>query len=333
MKWPRTKHRTDARLVIGSAANSTPWLQADAQGRLQRAGVLAGTEDPAEVARQVRALGLPVHEVIAVLALEEAQLLQIEAPAVKPEEMKAAARWRVKDLVDGHIDDLTLDVLTVGDTQPRANPQMFVVAARNELIRDLTTRTQAQGLALSVIDIAEMAQRNLLTALVDAAGLGQRAAAALVRHGRHCLLTICAGGELYFTRRLDWDADGLRATVAAAPAVVPADFENLDFIDYGAVQSSAADPGAPRLVIELQRSFDVWERTWPDLPLAGLWVDAGDSTDALVERLSQAIALRVTPIDVEPLFPGFAAAASTPADRAALLPLLGALRRREPRQL
>jgi MSHA biogenesis protein MshI len=333
MKWPWTKQRADARLVIGSGADRIAWLQADAEGRLQRAGVLPCAGDAADAARQLRALGLPTHDVTAVLALDEAQLLQIDAPAVKPEELKAAARWRVKDLVDGHIDDLTLDVLTVGDDPSRPNAQMFVVAARNELIRELTSRSQARGLTLSVVDVAEMAQRNLLSALVEAAGLGQRAAAALVRHGRHCLLTVCAGGELYFARRLDWDDAELREAAPALAATAPADFETLDFIDYGAEQAGPTDPGAPRLVIELQRSFDVWERTWPNLPLAGLWVDAGEATDALVERVSQAVALRVTPIDVEPLFPGFAAAAPTPPERAALLPLLGALRRHETRKL
>jgi MSHA biogenesis protein MshI len=331
MPWPWTRARPRTRLYIGSATRQMPWLHADASGRLLGAGIVADAE--AQLGRELRALGLPTQQVTAVLGLAQAQLLQIDAPAVKPEEMKAAARWHVKDLVEGHIDDLTLDVLAVGGAEPRPNAQMFVVAARNETIRELSGRARAQGLSLSVIDIAETAQRNLLTAAVEAAGLGQRAAAALVRHGSHGLLTICAGGELYFTRRLEWDEAGLQASAAPADLPLPSDFENLDFVDYGAAQADPTDPGAPRLVLELQRSFDVWERSWPDLPLAGLWVDAGESTGLLVGRLGEALALRVHAIDPEPLFPGFAAAAPAPGDRAALLPLLGALRRSETRQL
>lgn len=331
LRWPwrRRRHAGD-RLVIGSDPDRLAWLHADASGQVRRCGVVErGSDEAADFARRVRGLGLPAHDVTAVLALRDVTLLQIETPAVKPEEMKSAARWRIKDLVETRLDELTIDVMHVGDERARqAQRQLFVAAARNALIQDLVRRTQAGGLGLSVIDIAETVQRNLQTAAAEAAGIGQRATAALGHHGEQALLTICAGGELCFARRLDWDDSVLAPRAAALPAL-PASFDNLDFVDYGAADGRAGgdDDNTPRLVVELQRSFDVWERSWPDLPVALLWVQAGDADAALIAQLEPALGFAVRRLDPVPLFPGFADAAHEPQVRAAVMPLLGALRR------
>ena len=111
---------------------------------------------------------------------------------------------------------------------------------------------------------------------------------------------------------------------------------DVDFIDYGAEPEGTAGAGneeAPRLVVELQRSFDLWERSWPDLPLAALWLHAGDDSASLAPRLQQALGQRVLVLDPERALPGFYAAATTPALRAALLPLLGAALRDDARRL
>jgi MSHA biogenesis protein MshI len=151
-------------------ASSTPW--SDAGGRLRRCGVEErGADSPADFQRRLRAG--PAGTRRRRVPLADSQLLQIEAPAVKPEELKAAARWHIKDQIDGWLDELTLDVMVVGDLQPRPNRQLFVVAARNEVIRAAAEGAQAVGLELGVIDVAETSQRNLQTALTQAAGLGR----------------------------------------------------------------------------------------------------------------------------------------------------------------
>ncbi len=45
-----------------------------------------------------------------VLDASEYSLLLTEAPDVPPDELRAAIRWRIKDLIDFHINDATLDV-------------------------------------------------------------------------------------------------------------------------------------------------------------------------------------------------------------------------------
>lgn len=329
MRWPWKRAQVGSdRLAIQLTEHQLAWVVTHESGRVLRAGVeQRGGDDTAAFMRRIRALDLPTQGVTAVLALDEAMLLQIETPAVKPEEMKSAARWRIKDLVDARLDELTIDVMHVGDAAAQGvHRQMFVVAARNALIQTLSRRAQSAGLMLEVIDTAEMVQRNLQTAASQAQGLGERATAMLARHGAQALLTICADGELYYARRLDWDESGL-VSIVPSVASVPDSLEGLDFVDYGAADAADLDGGAPRLVVELQRSFDVWERSWPDLPLSALWVAADASGDALLGPLTAALGFPVYTLDPQGLFPGLDDAAPGPALRSAAVPLVSALRR------
>ncbi|WP_127999452.1 hypothetical protein [Piscinibacter defluvii] len=332
MKLPwRRAHRRD-RLAIGLDEDALTWVHADGT-RVRGCGRIARGEDtPAAFARRVRGLGLPGCDTIAVLPLAGAQLLQIEAPAVPPEELKAAARWRIKDMVETRLDELTLDVLRVGDGRERAAHQLFVAAAPNALVQSTGEWAQAAGLALRVIDIRETAQRNLQSAAAQRRQRGARASAALVLHGTLAVLTISAGGELFYTRRIEntEGPESPRAGPAAAPApAAPMDFDDIDIVDYGAEPDAApARAEVPHLVIELQRSIDVWERSWPDLPLAAVDVYAGARTDTLVALLRGALGLEVNALDPLALFEGLEY--TEPALRDAVLPLLGALLREEP---
>lgn len=342
LRWPWKRAAATERLVVTGDADRFVYACCDRQGRVTRCGVeLRGEDTPPDFARRVKALGLPAQGVCAVLPLADTQFMQIEAPAVKPEELKAAARWRVKEQVHGRLEDLTLDVMVVGPDTPRPNRQLFVAAARSDTIRGTAQRLQAAGLAVGAVDIAETAQRNLQTELARAAGLQGRATAALVRHGPLALLTVAAGGELYYARRLDWDATPAAPAEAAPRAEAPSpvlSFDDADFVDYGAEPQAAGEAmpeaaDAPRLVVELQRSFDLWERSWPDLPLAALWVDAGDETDDLLATLAATLGQRVGRFDPAVVFPGWAGAAAGAALRQAVLPIAGALLRAETRRL
>lgn len=346
LRNPFKKRQAAGQLAIASSADHFIYAHADSSGRLLRCGQLArGGDMPAAFAKAIQALGLPGQQVHAVLPLAQAQLLQVEAPAVKADEMKAAARWRIKDQVEGRLDDYIIDVMFVGDDKPRPHRQLFVAAARNGVVRELTERCSAAGLEVRVIDLAETAQRNLHSAQARREGLADRATATLMQHGAQCLLTVCVGDELYYARRLDWDAlavpgasasPGALAAAALAAAAKPAvALETMDFIDYGAEPDDAPShtDDASRTVVELQRSFDVWERSWPDLPLARLWVQVGEHSPRLATLLTRQLGQPVVVLDVDKTFPGLSQVAPDPALREALWPVLGLLLRSETRRL
>lgn len=332
MKWPWQRNNGSGTLCFSSTDTGLGWARVDRAGAPLHCGFVARDADsPADYLKRVREAVPAPREATAVLPLPAAQWLRIDAPAVRPEELRAAARWHIKEYIEGPLDELTLDVMEV-DTEPtRATRQLFVVAATQRVIRGTTELARGAGWELGAIDVAETAQRNLQTATAAAAGLGSRASAALMVHGTQCLLSFCADGELFDTRRLEWEGATQRsaAPAAAAPA---AEALELDFVDYGAEDDAGpADDGqTPRIVIELQRSFDVWERSWPDRPLAGLWVEAGAETTALVALLRRSLGLRVEALDATALFPGFVQACPDAVQRLALLPLLGGLLRTLP---
>lgn len=135
------------------------------------------------------------------LAGDEYQLLQVEAPNVPQDELKTAVRWRLKDMLDFHVDDATIDVLDIPVDKSAGNRahSMFAIAARNSLIQARQDLFAAAQVPLSVIDIPEMAQRNI-SALMEPEGRGL---AMLSFNGAGGLLTVSFNKELYLARHFD----------------------------------------------------------------------------------------------------------------------------------
>jgi len=317
-------------LVLAWDGQVLAYVQARHEGgdlyRVQRFGVLrTGGDSPAETARQLAALGLRGKAVRAMLRPAQYQILQIDAPAVAPEELRTAARWQIREMVNVHVDDLTLDVLKVGDERVRATGSVFVVAAASAVIREVMQTAQAARCSVEVIDIQDLAQRNLQSALARRLGTPERAHAAIVMmEDSQALLTICAYDELFYTRRIDLGAGFMQAPWGhAAPASAESD---LALTPAG----QDADRGQ-RLVVEIQRSLDLWDRTWPMLVLDRISVQAGARTAELAGLLAQELGQAVLPLDVSALFPGFDGGSE--ADRQLCWPLLGVLLRHEGRKL
>lgn len=200
---------------------------------------------PELLEKMVKELQIGRYQCSTLLAAGEYQLLSVEAPNVPPDELKTAIRWRLKDLLDFHVDDATLDVLDipVEKNAPARNHSMYAVAARNQLIQQRQALFAEAKVPLSVIDIPEMAQRNV-SALVAPEG---RALAMLSFDAQGGLLTITFAGELYLSRRID--VTQLKLTQADA------DQQNAQF---------------ERIALELQRSLDHFDRQYHFAPVAKL---------------------------------------------------------------
>ncbi len=336
MKFPWNKKPISSAGRLAIAIGSDAFSYVEVLGRqIVRSGTEpCGADSPQQLTKLVQALNLPGANVITVLGLSDCQLLQIDAPAVPADEMKAAARWQIKDKVDIPVEELTLDVLVVGDQRAQHKRQLFVAAARNAHVVELSAWMETAGLQPSVFDITELAQRNLQCALAEQQGRGANASAALMVHGSQCLLTICANGELFYARRLDWNSQSLGDTPAPAPVaaatsakaqgLMSMELEGVDIVDYGAEPDDSSVPesdSTPRLAIEMQRSLDAWDRSWPDLPLQCLWVEAGDRTEALQGLLMRTLSIAVEAFDSNALFTG------GPASERPPLMLLGGLLR------
>jgi MSHA biogenesis protein MshI len=254
--------------------------------------------------------------------------------------LRSAARWQIREMVDVHMDDLTMDVMRVGDEEVRTNNQLFVIAATNAMVRSVLELEQALHWDLDVIDIQDTAQRNLQTAVAQRAGKGDRAGAVLfIANDKQALLTISAKEELFYTRRIDLGAGFMDArwSQGEADEAKPDDpfAEVPEYVPSYAAAPAAApaadDDVSQRFVVELQRSLDVWDRTWPNLHLDSLSVRAGERSAEMARWLSRELGLGVSALDVKALFPGFEQGSE--ADQAVCFPLLGALLRSETRKL
>ena len=340
MRWPVRPSRPRDQLVFSWAAGALAYVHAslDKNGlyQVKSFGVeRQGSDSQEDFAKRLAALGFKGRTAQVMLRPEQYQILQIDAPAVAPEELRTAARWQIREMVNLHMDDLTLDVLRVGDDKVRATGNLFVVAASNALIREVMGIGQAMRCTVDVIDIQDLAQRNLQSAWARRNGdLGRAHAALVLTDDNQALLTISANEELFYTRRIELGAGFMQAAwgQGAVPArAVETELSLADAAESGPGPSSGDADRTQRVVVEVQRSLDLWDRTWPMLVLDRISVYAGERSDELARWLGQELGQRVTALDVSALFPGFEGGAD--ADRLLCWPLLGALMRTESRKL
>ncbi len=211
---------------------------------------LCGTLHAARVDAGVMArLGKDQHferyDCSTLLGFNEYHLLLVDAPKAPPDELKSAIRWSIKEMLDYHVDDATVDVLDVppDKNSPTRSHSMYAVAAKSEIIKNRQQLFTQAKTPLSVIDIPEMAQRNI-AALLEPPGRGL---AMLSFNNEGGLLTITQGGELYLARRIDISLEQLTSAGAEQKAAL---FE--------------------RVVLELQRSLDHFDRQFNYVALAKL---------------------------------------------------------------
>ena len=203
----------------------------------------------------------------------EYSLLLTEAPDVKPEELKTALRWRVKDLIDFHINDATLDVFELPGSDGNKSREMYAVAVRSEAIRRRADPLQDAGINLEIIDIPEMAQRNLAALLPeDAQGV-----ALLSFANRGSLLTITRQGDLYLSRGIEVGLDHLQ-------------------------QSGDVSGYLDRVALEIQRSLDYFESHFRQSPVQHLVLTpAGAHPPGLLDHLRNNLSIGVSVMNLAEL--------------------------------
>lgn len=210
------------------------------------------------------------------LGAGEYQILTLDAPNVPPEELKTAVRWRLKDMLDFPAADATVDVIDIPADKngPGRSQSLFAVAARNNAVAQRQALYGECKIALSVIDIPEMAQRNI-AGLMETQGRGL---AMLSFDGEGGLLTVTFDGELYLARRID---------VSVAQLADTSDAQRQQYYD--------------KITLELQRSFDYFDRQFHFISVARLVLAPGGS-DGLHAYLADNLYMPVEALDLTALF-------------------------------
>lgn len=228
----------------------------------------------ASLERACEEAGLRRWSCLLLLEPGEYQMLLAEAPNVPAEELASALRWRIKDLLDYPVEEAVVEVLEI-PTRGGAfrGKTVYVVAARISLLKERAQRLGAAKVPLQVIDIPEMAQRNLAT-LYEPAG----AVALLAFDGSGGLLTVTQGGDLYLTRRIE---------------VTLGELQDAD--------ETRARQHRERVALELQRSLDHVDRQLPFIALDRLLLGPLPAAVGLREFLAESLGIPVMSLDLAQL--------------------------------
>jgi MSHA biogenesis protein MshI len=233
-----------------------------------------------------------------VLDAAEYELLHVEAPDVLPAEFKAAVRWRLKGVIDFPVEEAVIDVFDMPEQPHRtgAKKLLYVVAAQRHAMQRQAQILKTAARRFDVIDIPELALRNLASLLPEAAdGL-----IVLWLTGKSAQLIGVKETTLYFARHVQLSG-------------------------HDAADAAADLPDVDAIALEVQRSNDYFESQYQQVPPANLIIaPCSERSVRLALALAKHTSMRVQSLDlgrVLELAPGL-----DPADPCSVLAIGAALR-------
>ena len=210
---------------------------------------------------------------VSVLPSERYSMLLVEAPDVPSDELRVAVRWRIKDLIDFHIDDAVLDVFQMprrGSSGP--NQMMYAIAARADGVQSEVKIAEEAGIKLKAIDILELSLRNLAL-LLDR---DDRGIALLYLAETSGVLLIVRQRTLYLARRLETGVRTLRDSIGIRTELVAG------------------------LALEARRSLDYFESHYEQSALSVLYAAGLQPAD--LDQMSGELGVSVRNIELGSLF-------------------------------
>ena len=203
----------------------------------------------------------------------EYNLTQVDAPQVPPAERKEALRWAIKEMVAYPVDSACIDVLDIpsaGLPQGRSAGVM-VVSAAEQAVRSRAAPFEAAKVPLAAVDIPELAQRNVAALFEDE----NRGLAFLRVDESGMMLTLTFHGELIAVRRGEMNTQQLSAPDSEQRARV-----------------------MERLVLEVQRSLDNFDRQYSHIPISKVVLASYPVVENLANELIESIYVPVREMDL-----------------------------------
>ncbi|HEY5602398.1 MAG TPA: hypothetical protein VIM41_04750 [Gammaproteobacteria bacterium] len=241
-----------------------PWQGGSASGQLLR--------------DKVKQHGLSKRACTTVMELGDYVILSIEAPVVPPVELRAAVRWQIKDLIDFHIDDAVIDVFDAPASGAGGKKSMYVVVAKTSTVRERVEQLQKAEANLTTIDVPELALSNISKRFPeDNAGV-----VFVYLTAERGLILFTRRQTLYFARTLEIGYEFLRQGMGEDSGLSPASNNNFD-----------------RLVLQVQRSLDYYDRYYGQPHVAGLVLAPTElPIPGLDEYLHQVLGLETRTLDL-----------------------------------
>lgn len=250
---------------------------------------------PSLLGRLSEELGLHEAYCISVAEDDMFSLLLVDTPEVDASELKTAIRWRIKDLIDFHVDDAIVDVFDIPGQEERGRQKlMYVVAARRAAVQSHINQLEDERINLSVIDIPELAMRNVAGLLPE----DEVGVAMLYLTSEGGLLTLTRQKNLYLSRRLDIGINQLSSFVADDVQVRHED-DDVFTIDDEESYSSPLIRAFDNIVLEVQRSLDYYESHFALPPVSSMVLaPMEDHIPGMDDYLAQHLGLPVQMLDL-----------------------------------
>lgn len=203
----------------------------------------------------------------------ECSVAQLDAPPVPAEERKQALRWALKEMVSYPVDNACIDVLDIpGDGLPAGRSAgVLVVSAAEQSVRSCMAEFEAAKVRVDVLDIPELAQRNVAALFEDT----HRGLAFLRVDDEGMMLTLTFHGELVAVRRGEMNAQQLSSGDREQSARV-----------------------RERLLLEFQRSLDNFDRQYSHIPISKVMLSCFPEVEHLADDLRESTYVPVIEMDL-----------------------------------
>jgi len=228
-------------------------------------------EQKATIASWLAADRSELGSVGTVLDAGDYQLLLVESPDVLAAELKAAVRWRLKDIIDFPLEDAVVDVFGIPEPVRRTGAKMmYAIAAKRQAIQDHVATVKAVTPRFDVIDIPELALRNLAAQLPEA----ESGLILLWLNEQSAQLLVFKGSTLYLAR-------------------------TVQFTQQRGQSANAGVPDVDAIALELQRSTDYFESHYEQAPIGHLIIAPhNEHADMLAAALVEQTSMRIQTIDL-----------------------------------
>ena len=217
-------------------------------------------------------LNLQNKPTVMLLPTDKYSLLQTKSPAMPKNELRAAARWKVADLISYPVESAVVDIFEYPKAGQRGEERMlFVVASHEDAVRSKVDSAKSAHIDLAAIDIHELAIRNVVSHLPE----NKFGVIVLSMSERRGLLVLVKQDEIYLTRRLD-----------------------VGYADLEGNSERVFDD----IVLELQRSLDFFESQFSlALPSTLLVYPPDKFSGEFLLHINSNIPLHVEPLILEKL--------------------------------
>lgn len=189
-----------------------------------------------------------------VLSASQSQIVQVDKPNIPEDELNAALKWQIKDLVSYAPEDMVLDYFD-GPILSGGNEKINVVCASKKDLLTFVEPLNQNGLTLKTITTEEFAFASLFPVQNDACLM------VCQQPNEEIILLIIKQGKVFFSRRLRGFAQ-----------IATKSEEELSF---GVIDN---------LSLEIQRSTDYFERQLKQAPIRTIEIIVPMANEAVLAR-------------------------------------------------